>query len=346
MSDMFARKRRMTEKIMNISRTINSAPGQKLFAPSGFILNYSNKCNFKCPHCYTNSGSGVAEVKKLSIDDIKSLADQADELGVYEIDFQGGEPLMLPNLFEILDALGLDRFYSYITTNGWMLTQELADRLAAAGVDRISVSIDAFTSEEHDQFRRKEGSFDRALKALEFTERAGMKPYVNVVLGNYNAKTKQFEDFCQDILGKGYGIVINCATPTGDWHGKYDIMLRPEDTEHIEMIRKNSKGIIRDLWNYFNLKGPLVKGCPAVNLFYINPNGDVLVCPYIQTTLGNIKEKSLKEILMYGFSFEPLSSFSPLCLAGEDVEFSKRYLSQKTSILNPLPADVYFGLEA
>jgi MoaA/NifB/PqqE/SkfB family radical SAM enzyme len=346
---MFIRKKRMTEKIMHISRVTNETPGQKLFMPYGFVFNYSNRCNFKCKHCYTGSGSGdiesvQAEKDKgvLSLGDIKSLADQADDLGVYEIDIQGGEPLLFPNLFDILDALGIDRYYTYITTNGWLLTQALADKLAEAGVDRMSVSIDAFSAAEHDWFRRKAGSYDRAIKALEYTKNAGMKPYVNTVIGSYNARTKGFEEFCEYVLNMGYGLALNCATPTGAWKGKYDVMLTPDDTKHIESIRGNNKEIIRDLWNYFNLKDSLVKGCPAVNLFYVNPFGDILACPYIHTSFGNIKKKPLKEILDFGFSFEIIRKYSPLCLAGEDAEFAKKYLSQETSILHPMPAAEYF----
>lgn len=346
MKNVYNQKPRVTEKIMEIARAFadEASFGKKNFAPSGFILNYSNKCNFKCPHCYTGSGKGELSESRLSVSDIKSLSDQADALGVYEIDIQGGEPLMYPNLFEILDALGLDRFYTYITTNGWLLTQELADKLAKAGVDRISVSIDSFSAETHDEFRAKQGSFERAFAALEYTKNAGMKPYVNVVIGHYNARSKELEDFCELIISKGYGIGFNCASPTGNWRGNYDAMLMPEDTKNVERIRMKHKEIIRDLWNYFNLKGPLVKGCPSVNLFYVNPLGDILPCPYIQAKLGNILEMPLKEILEYGFSFSPFNKYSSLCLSGEDLEFAKNYLDQDTSILAPVPVSQFLSI--
>jgi len=345
MIDTYARKPRMAEKIMDTSRAVNEAPGQKLFAPYGFILNYSNKCNFRCPHCYTNAGSGTSSAPEMTLDDIKHLADQADELGVYELDVQGGEPLLLPNLFDVLETLGTERFYTYITTNGWLMTQGLADKLAAAGVDRISVSIDAFSAAEHDKFRRKKGSFDRAIKALEYTEKAGMQPNVNIVVGRYNAQTKEFEDFCEFLTSRKYGIVLNCATPTGDWKGNFDAMLIPEDTAHLVNIRKTYKRIIRDLWNYFDLRGILLKGCPAVNLFYVNPSGDVIACPYIQTKLGNIKEQPLRDILEYGFSYKQLNTYSSVCLAGEDRDFAMKYLNQETSILDPMPVADYFNME-
>lgn len=342
MSNVFVRKKRMTGKMSAFIRAFNDHPGEKVFAPSGFILNYSNQCNFQCSHCYTRSAVGDVSESKLTLADLKSLADQADALGVYEIDIQGGEPLMLPNLFEILQALGIERFYTYVTTNGWLLTRELAEKLAAAGVDRISVSIDSFSDADHDAFRNKSGSWEKAFQALEYTKAAGMKPYVNTVVGSYNAQSPQFEDFCDSLLEKGYGLAFNCATPTGNWRGKYEAMLSTDDSKNVERIRGQRKEIIRDLWNYFNPKGPLIKGCPSVNLFYVNPLGDVLPCPYIQAKLGNILETPLKEILAYGFSFPCLGTFSPVCLAGEDPAFAKKYLDQETSILHPIPAADFF----
>lgn len=194
MSNVFTRKKRLTEKMIALSKEYAQTHkhGKSV---KGFILNYSNKCNFTCPHCYTRSGAGEFGETKLTMEDIKRLADEADELGVYEIDIQGGEPLINPQLFDILDAIQTERFYTYITTNGWFLDMELAEKLAKAGVDRISVSIDAFSSEEHDSFRRKEGSFKRCIDALGYTQKAGMKAYVNIVVGHYNAQSKELKDF-------------------------------------------------------------------------------------------------------------------------------------------------------
>lgn len=337
MSTFMSKKPLMAKKILNVARAIIENPKAKVFAPSGFILNYSNKCNFTCPHCYTGSGSGEYSDPQLSMDDLRSLADQADSLGVYEIDIQGGEPLAFPNLFSILESLITSRFYVYITTNGWLMTQDLADRLANSGVDRISVSIDSFSAESHDAFRNKQGSFERAFNALECTKKAGMKPYVNIVIGHYNAQRPELADFCTRIINSGCGIGFNCATPTGNWHGNYDVMMTEDDTLAIEMLRGKNVQLIRDLWNIFVVRDvQLVKGCPSVNLFYVNPNGDVLPCPYIQGSMGNIRQKPLKEILERGFSFKPFNTYSKLCLAGEDRAFAKKYLSRKTSILNPL----------
>ncbi|WP_287331573.1 radical SAM protein [Parabacteroides sp.] len=332
----------MTEKMIKLSREYAKSHRHGT-SVKGFILNYSNKCNFTCPHCYTRSGAGEFGETKLTIEDIKRLADQADELGVYEIDIQGGEPLMNPKLFDILQAIQTDRFYIYITTNGWFLDRKMAEKLAKAGVDRVSVSIDAFSPEEHDRFRRKQGSYQRCIDALRYSQEAGMKSYVNIVVGHYNAQSQELSEFVEYLDENNWGIVFNCASPTGNWRNHYDVMLTEEDSQALERLKREHSSIIRDLWNYFNPNDELVYGCPAVNLFYVNPLGDILPCPYIHTKLGNIKEEPLKNIIQRGFSVKKFREYSDKCLVGEDKDFAQSYLNKDMTILNPIPLDRLFN---
>lgn len=342
MSNVFIKKKRMAEKMITLSKNIEKEGYHSNYV-KGFILNADNRCNFTCPHCYTKSGSGDFGTSALSLEDIKRLGDEADELGVYEIDIQGGEPLLNPNLFQILEALGTKRFYTYITTNGWLLDEAMANKLAQYGLDRVSVSIDAFTEAEHDRFRCKPGSFKRAIQALEHVKKAEMKAYVNIVVGHYNAQSKELEDFLDFLSENGYGIVFNCASPTGNWKGNYEAMLTAEDSRHLEKLKEKHKDIIRDLWNYFNPMDKLNYGCPAVNLFYVNPLGDILPCPYIHTRLGNIKEDSLKDILLRGFQVRYFSEYSEKCLVGEREDFAKKYLNRDMSILKPIALNELFS---
>ena len=72
------------------------------------------------------------------------IADQADALGYFEFDLQGGELLLRPDiLFETLEAIKPERFYLYLTTNGYQLDKSMAKKLAEHHVSRVSVSKDS-----------------------------------------------------------------------------------------------------------------------------------------------------------------------------------------------------------
>ena len=112
-------------------------------------------------------------------------------------------------------------------------------------------------------------------------------------------------------------------------------------------MRKKYKNILRDIWNPFDRNYEKLLGCNAVNRTYVTPIGDVLVCPYLHIKIGNVFEKSLKEIIEYGFSIKYFREHSKLCLAGEDKEFVRKYLQQDgMSVFNPIHArDIFTPLD-
>ena len=313
----------------------------------GLLLNFDNTCNFNCQHCFAQSSKGTKaldingnERERLTIGHIKRIADEAHELGVYELDIQGGEPLLNPLLFDIIDAFGAERFYIYVTTNGFLLDKEYAKRLAATGIDRVTVSLDSTSSEQHDTFRRMPGAYNKAIDALHNVVEAGMRGNINFTVGHYNARSGELERICELAKNNHFTVAFNAATPTGSWFKKFDVMLDAVDTAHLMKLRKTYPFIIRDLYNYHDING--VTGCSSVNNLYINPYGDVLPCPYIHTKIGNIMESSLSEIYDYGFTVKHFNKFSQYCLAGEDRGFAMKYLSHEMSIMNPIAVNNLF----
>ena len=96
----------------------------------GIDMNLHNACNLRCKYCFTNSPKGDHVKEYLSPKVIGDLADQADELGYFEFDLQGGELLLRPDLlFETLEAIRPERFYLYLTTNGYYLDKKMAKKL-------------------------------------------------------------------------------------------------------------------------------------------------------------------------------------------------------------------------
>ena len=83
-----------------------------------------------------------------------------------------------------------------------------------------------------------------------------------------------------------------------------------------------------------------------MNRVYVTPIGDVLVCPYVHIKIGNIFEKPLKEIIENGFKIKYFRNHSDLCLAGEDKEFIKKFMTKSgQTIFKPALAEDIFSKE-
>ncbi len=334
-------KKAVIKKLHEFHRNVKKNGGKIGNAPRIIDLSYDNACNFKCQHCFTKAPEGINAFDHMPMELVEKLADDADRLGFYEFDLQGGELLIHPELFfELVRRVGAERFYLYLTTNGYFLDRKMAARLAKAGIDRVSVSIDGLDADEHDKFRGKAGAFDRAIQALHYVKEEGIEPFMNITVGHYNAFSAELEEQLAYSHEHGFKSILNAAVPAGCWKGNYDVMLTPEDTKRIEELRKKYPNMVRDLWNPFDRNQEEIIGCNAGNILYITPWGDVLPCPFIHIKLGNIYEQSLAEIVEYTFSIPAFSEYSARCLAGEDKEFVKRYMSGDISTRNPADARI------
>ena len=187
-------KPRLIKKLRDFYDYVNKNDGKVGTKTRGIDLNFNNACNLRCKYCFTNSPKGDHVKEYLDIDAIKRLADEADELGYFEFDLQGGELLLQPKkLFQVLEAIRPERFYMYLTTNGFYLDKAMAQKLAEYKVSRVSVSIDSMDEKIHDEIRGRKESWKRAMEALKHVKDAGMDPYLNITVGRYNADTEHFK---------------------------------------------------------------------------------------------------------------------------------------------------------
>ena len=340
-------KPRLVKKLKDFYDYIQKNDGKVGQKTRGIDLNFNNACNLRCKYCFTNSPKGDHVKEYLDLGAIEKLADQADELGYFEFDLQGGELLLQPTkLFEVLEAIKPERFYLYLTTNGYHLDDAMAKRLAEAKVSRVSVSIDSMDEKIHDEIRGREESWKRAIEGLEHVKNAGLDPYLNITVGHYNANTDHFKQLLDYSKNKKYKTLLNVAVPSGMWQKMTDIICDEKDREYLRNIRKEYKNLVRNIWNPFDRNHEKILGCTTVNRLYVTPIGDVLVCPYVHIKIGNIFESSLKDIVDYGFSIKYFKNHSDLCLAGEDKEFIKRFMTKSgQTIFKPALAKDIFSQE-
>lgn len=113
--------------------------------------NITRRCNLKCLHCYISAGD--ADENELTTEEAMNLVEQFSELKVPLILFTGGEPLMRGDLIKLAHYARDKGIRIALSTNGTLITREMASKLAEAGFSYIGVSLDSINSEFHDKFR-------------------------------------------------------------------------------------------------------------------------------------------------------------------------------------------------
>ena len=154
------------------------------------VWNVSRRCNLHCLHCYTES-KDRSYPDELSHDEAEDLIDQLSDFGVPVLLLSGGEPLYRQDTLELASYASGKGLRVVISTNGTMITGEVARDIKAAGVSYVGVSLDGL-GQVHDRFRGVRGTFQKSLAAIGHCREAGVKVGLRFTLTRYNCH--QVED--------------------------------------------------------------------------------------------------------------------------------------------------------
>ena len=125
----------------------------------------TGKCNYNCLHCF-NAADNSPLQSEWTLDEAKTLLDQARDCGINAFTITGGEPMLHKNFFEILEEIySRDMFVYELNTNGHFITRESLERMKAIGcVPLMKISFDG--TGRHDWLRNKKGAEADALRAI------------------------------------------------------------------------------------------------------------------------------------------------------------------------------------
>jgi len=166
-------------------------PGARLTDSHGRVIHdlrvsITDRCNYKCVYCRT--GEYGAQYPELGVGEYLRLIRLFVGLGIEKVRLTGGEPLLRRGLIDLLQELATLRTISgqpldlAVTTNGHLL-QDLAAPLKAAGLNRVTVSMDAVDAPTFERITRVPGSFEKVLAGIRAARDAGLQPLkVNCVL--------------------------------------------------------------------------------------------------------------------------------------------------------------------
>ena len=138
-------------------------------------ISVTDRCNLRCGYCMPLEVSFMSQQKLLTYDEVVRCASVASKMGVQTIRLTGGEPLMRPKLYQLVEQLTqLPKIEEVaITTNGLLLADQAAG-LAKAGLSRLNVSLDSLDEARFEKLARRSG-LQQILEGLEEASRQGFQ---------------------------------------------------------------------------------------------------------------------------------------------------------------------------
>ena len=117
---MLLQKPIVIDKFRDFERYLKGNKREIGIKQRGLDINLRNACNLKCEHCFTMSPLGLETQERLDTEVLSRISDEAHELGIFELDLQGGELLLDKEyLYSALSALKTERFY--VSNYQWIL---------------------------------------------------------------------------------------------------------------------------------------------------------------------------------------------------------------------------------
>lgn len=317
--------RRGLESVLKSIALYGVTAPQKLFAPFMVVWNFTNMCNLRCLHCYQKADRPLPS--ELSLKEKLRIVEEFDDFGIAAIALSGGEPTIHPDYLAIVKAAARRGMYVATATNGWRFAD--LDELKKAvdvGLRYVEVSIDSAYMNRHDRFRGVDGSWIKAVKALENAVKIGLSHAMAVTITKYNInEVDDILDLAESIGVKR--VVFFNFIPVGRGEEIVNIDLDPVEREYFmrhiyrEMKRRKieiyttapeygrvvmqmSKG--REAApTHFVAKGDVVTtaiaefigGCGAGRIYVaLQPDGVITPCVFMPINIDNIRYTSFRDI--------------------------------------------------
>ena len=162
-----------------------TAEAEDLAAPLYVAWQITNECNLACLHCIEESGPGKAFADELGAAQVFAILDQLMDHEVPYLSFSGGEPMLHPQFFEMVEHVCARGAQLKIESNGHYLSVENCERMRELGVKAVQVSLDGASAQTFNRMRVR-GDFDRTVDGLRNLRAAGVPVEINFSPAQFN----------------------------------------------------------------------------------------------------------------------------------------------------------------
>lgn len=298
---------------------LSSLLRRPLCGPVHGTLMVTYRCNYNCVMCDMPQKC-VDQVRageqELGTERFRQIIGEFARLGVPGLGFTGGEPMLRPDIYELLACNRQHHMITHLNTNGYFIDDETAGRLIDIGVESVNISLDGAKPETHDRIRNYSGAFERATAAVERLHRLRRQKGAQLRIKNVTVLDETNIDEARELIELSRELGADCIefiprqpfTAAGKedapvderFLDKVDLLV-----DHLLAVRRegalleNSPAHLRLLRSSFAGYPSPVRCRAGYNSLAVDCYGDVFPCfPWISwgKPVGNVREGSLVEL--------------------------------------------------
>lgn len=312
-------------------RNIIPSPGiigmgdYKLSAPMKVLVEFTGKCNLKCVHCFADADYKTnIDINKCS-DELDTetwckIIDNIAEQDVFSIFVSGGEPLMRPDIFELVSHISSKGVDHCFLTNMTLLDKKAAQKLKDLKCLKVEGNLDGPDADSYDKFRGAKGAFDATVRGIRACQEVGLPYRLNITVTKQNVY--QLKDIIKTAAELGVEELACVPLEMGGRGFKNRSKLEITDKEHIELasyyadVEKFAleeygdrlifippvinEGLNNQLFSIIDPNAAM-PSCGAGRLHCcVSPRGNVMLCPSANEDIpilpGDLKKYSLGQI--------------------------------------------------
>lgn len=279
----------------------------------------TRSCNLACKHCRAEAHPEPYD-EELGTEEALALIDTFPQAGNPLIIFTGGDPMMRPDVYQLIEHASSKGLTCAFAPNGTLIDEASAQKIAAAGVGRCSISIDGADAAKHDAFRGIPGAFDASMRGIRHLKRAGVPFQINTTVTRDNlADFKKIFNLCQKIGAAAWHIFL--LVPMGraseledqvitaaeyedvlnwfyDFRKTTDMSLKATCApQYYRIMRQRAHAENTPVTRECFGMDALTRGCLGGTGFcFISHTGQVQPCGYLELNCGNVRETPFPEI--------------------------------------------------
>ena len=273
--------------------------------PDKLTIVLTEGCNHICDYCFKSCS--YERKKEVDLEKWRDVIEQADEIGVQEITFSGGEPFLYKGLLSLIELCSAKGIYTKISTNGTCLRKDVIKKLRDAGAEYIHLSLPAVTDSLYDRITGSRGDLEKVKAAVRLLKQNGFYVRVKMVLTPNNVdEVEQLIDYCVhenvDFIHLAPFILTTNSREGKALIPAEESLIRIRDLcsrkqEEFPKLSISEPPIASLKWS-----GPQeITKCGGIkDSLTILSNGDITFCEALahrsEFILGNVYDDSLKEI--------------------------------------------------